>query len=86
MVRQAELKFQYGPTLWQVVKLGAGGLAVAGLYTYVFTHQQQVLQFLTPEGTGGQALAAVSLLLFVPLIAYLYGNLAKWLLKLVRIE
>jgi hypothetical protein len=31
-------------------------------------------------------LAAVTLLLFVPLIAYLYGNLAKWLLKLVRIE
>jgi cytidylate kinase len=86
VVRQAELKAQYGPSAWQLVKLGAGGLGVAGLYVYVFTHQQQVLQFLTQEGTGGKALAAVGLLLFVPLIAYLYGNLAKWLLKLVRIE
>jgi cytidylate kinase len=86
VVRAEDLKTQYFVGAWQIVRLAVFGLAVALVYGLVFTYQREVLQFLTPESGGGKALTAASLLLFVPVIAYLYGNLAKSLLKLVKIE
>ena len=62
------------------------GLAVALVYALAFTHQREVLEFVAPEAGVGKVLAAAVLLLFVPALAYLYGNLAKSLLKLVKIE
>ena len=86
VVRGEDLRAQYFVGAWQLVRLGASGLAVALIYALVFTHQEAVLEFITREAGAAKVLAAASLLLFVPLIAYLYGNLAKSLLKLVKIE
>ncbi len=86
VVRGEDLRAQYFVGTWQLVRLGAFGLAVALIYALVFTHQEAVLEFITREAGPARVLAAASLLLFVPLIAYLYGSLAKSLLKLVKIE
>ena len=86
VVRTEDLKAQYFVGSWQLVKLGVFGVAVALIYALVFSHQRAALEYFAPEDGAGKALAAVVLLVFVPLIAYLYGNLAKSLLKLVKIE
>ena len=86
VVRGEDLRAQYFVGTWQLVKLGAFGLAVTLVYVLAFTHQREVLAFIAPEAGAGKVLAAAFLLLFVPALAYLYGNLAKSLLKLVKIE
>ena len=59
---------------------------MALIYALVFSYQREVLEFVAPEAGSRRALAVVALLLFVPVIAYLYGSLAKSLLGLVKVE
>jgi len=86
VIRADELKSQYFVTGWQLTKLALFGLTVGATFWLVFTHQRQVLRLLSPEGSAASMLAAGALLVFVPLFAYLYGSLAKSLLKLAKIE
>jgi hypothetical protein len=86
VVRAGDLEAQYLTGRWQLLRLVGYALVVALLYALVFTHQREVLRFLTPESGGAQALAAGVLLLLIPTVAYLYGTVAKSLLKLVKIE
>jgi cytidylate kinase len=86
VIKAEDLKSQYffGPL--QIAKLASYGLGILLLYALVFTHQQQVLQLLSPETTGRKLLAAAAVMVLVPIIAYLYGSLTRSLLKLARIE
>jgi hypothetical protein len=86
VVRGEDLKAQYFVGMRQILRLAAFGLAAVLLYVAVFTHQRQVLELLAPESGAGKAVAAGVVVVFVPLLAYVYGNLAKSLLKLVKIE
>ena len=62
------------------------GLTVL-VYFLVFSNQQPILEFLMgKEGLQWHLLAAVSVAVFVPFIAYTYGKAAHYLLKLVRME
>jgi len=64
-----------------------GYLAVVVLiYFLVFTHQQQVLTFLTGEGWLAKIVAAIAVFLFVPIVAYSYGTVSRSFLKLIKIE
>ena len=64
------------------------GLAAVVVATFmlVFSHQEEVQRFLTPDSFGGKALAVVALLLFVPLFAMIYGTLTKSILRLLHVE
>jgi cytidylate kinase len=53
---------------------------------FVFTYQDLILKFLSGVELQTKILAAVSVFLFVPTIAYLYGNVARSLMKLIRME
>jgi cytidylate kinase len=86
VVRGEDLKAQYFVGTWQLARLGIFGLAVALVYVLVFSHQREVLELVAPEGGSRRALAVVAMLVFVPVVAYLYGSLAKSLLKLVKVE
>jgi len=86
VVRAQELTSQYLVGPWQIVRLVGYALVTALLYLLIFTHQEEALRLLAPEGTLAKALAATALLVFIPLTAYLYGNLARALLRLVKIE
>jgi cytidylate kinase len=64
-----------------------GYLAVVVLiYFLVFTHQKEVLSFLTREGWVAKVIAAVAVFLFVPIVAYSYGTVSRSFLKLIKIE
>ena len=60
--------------------------ATLGMFGLALAWRSAAERIGAPEIVWRLMLAATALLLFVPAIAYLYGNLAKSLLKLVKIE
>lgn len=85
-----ELKAQYLFSRRDVGRL-AGYLAVVGaLYLVVFSNQEVILRFLSGQwgGTGPLAriVVAVTVFLFVPVVAQTYGTVAKSLMKLIKME
>ena len=52
----------------------------------VFTYQEPILKFLSGVEIKAKVLAAVAVFISVPTIAYLYGNVARSLMKLIRME
>jgi hypothetical protein len=60
------------------------------LYLLVFTHQTEVLDFLLGTWAPGRAstkyVVAVAVFGFVPLVAYAYGQVARSLMKLIKME
>jgi cytidylate kinase len=64
-----------------------GYLAVVVLiYFLVFTHQKEILSFLSGEGWVAKIIAAIAVFLFVPIVAYSYGTVSRSFLKLIKIE
>ena len=87
VIKIDELKSQFLFGAKQAFKLlGFTALAVL-IYGLVFTHQEPIMNFL-----GGAThdhwkwVAAVSVALFVPLVAYTYGTISGLILKLVNID
>ena len=60
--------------------------AVVAVLLLVFTHQKEVLEFFAPASLGGRVLAAVVLLLVVPIFAVIYGTLTTSVLKRFHVE
>jgi cytidylate kinase len=56
------------------------------VYLLVFSHQAQVLEFLTPSSIIGKLLAAAAVGIFVPLMAFALGGFYHNVLRLIRIE
>jgi len=60
------------------------------VYAWVLTHQEAVLRFLVGDGevrtTLAKLLVAVAVFLFVPVIAYSYGAVARSVMKLIKME
>lgn len=67
----------------RIVALAA---AVVAIMLVVFSHQEWMIRFFTPESIGGKAVAVVVLLVFVPAFAMLYGTFTKSILKLLHVE
>jgi hypothetical protein len=67
-------------------KIAVLAAIVIGIFVAVFTHQREVLEFLSPATAVKKAVSATVLLIFVPLFAALYGTLAKSVLRLIHVE
>lgn len=82
-----ELGSEFTPGLRHALKFaGHLGLVLAALYL-VFTHQAAILDFLGgPLHTSLPWLAAVAVVVFVPVFAFLYGSVTQLALRLLRIE
>ena len=86
VVNAEDLKSQYLFGRQDLLKL-LGGLGLFSIILFlIFTFQEPVLKFLSGAEIKAKVLAAVSVFLFVPAIAYLYGNVAHSLMKLIRME
>jgi hypothetical protein len=57
------------------------------IYSVVFTHQQPVMNFLSgPIHQHTKWIASVAVVLFIPLIAYLYGTVTGLALKIINVD
>jgi len=86
VVNAEDLKSQYLFGRHDLLKM----FGCLGLFSFIlfliFTYQEPVLKFLSGVEFKAKVLAAVSVFLFVPAMAYLYGNVARSLMKLIRME
>jgi cytidylate kinase len=86
VVNSEDLKSQYLFGRHDLLNLlGCLGLFLLILFL-VFTHQEPILKFLSGIDLKAKVVAAVAVFLFIPTIAYLYGNVARSLMKLIRME
>ena len=86
VVNAEDLKSQYLFGHHDLLKLfGCLGLFSLILFL-ILTYQEPVLRFLSGVEFKAKALAAVAVFLFVPTMAYLYGTVARSLMKLIRME
>ena len=86
VVNAEDLKSQYLFGRHDLLKMfGCLGLFSLILFL-ILTYQEAVLKFLSGVELKAKVLAAVSVFLFVPAMAYLYGNVARSLMKLIRME
>jgi len=90
VVTADELRSQYLFGRRDVLRLAGFLVLVVALYFLVMTNQEPVLRFLSGDWTGGKAfnkiLVAVAVFLFVPVIAYSYGSVARSVMKLIKME
>ncbi|MGD8396398.1 MAG: cytidylate kinase-like family protein [Candidatus Eiseniibacteriota bacterium] len=86
VVEADEIREQYmfGPRQWMAL-FGYGAVA-ALLLVLVLTHQIEVLQFTTGEGTHHRILSTIGLLVCVPVFAHTFGSFTRYLLRLIRLE
>ncbi len=86
VVEAEELEKTYMFTFKQAIKFAVFLVFAMGIIISVLTHQGTMLSFVHASTLSGKVIAAVFVVVLVPLYAFLYGNVAKTLLKLVRIE
>jgi len=86
VVNAEDLKSQYLFGRHDLLRL-FGYLGVFSFILFlIFTFQEPVLKFLSSGEFKAKVLAAVAVFLFVPTMAYLYGTVARSLMKLIRME
>ena len=86
VVTTDELKTQYLFTKRDALRL-LGFLSLTFvIYYFVFTHQYSILRFLTGNDWKDRIVAAGAVVVLIPIVAYLYGNVAKAFLKLIKME
>jgi hypothetical protein len=71
----------------QAVKLVACALAVICIYAAAFRFQDVIMNFLGgPMHQNAKVISAICVVLFVPLVAYLYGTVTGLLFKLIGVD
>jgi cytidylate kinase len=86
VVNAEDLKSQYLFSTHELLRM-LGNLGVVGLIIYlVFTNQKLMMAFLSGAEWKSKILAAGAVFLFVPAIAYIYSNVTRSLMKLIRME
>jgi cytidylate kinase len=87
VVTSDELGSEFSVTTRHLVKfVGHLGLVLTALFL-VFTHQAQILDFLGGELHASVSwLTALTVVLLVPIFAFLYGSVTQLALRLLRIE
>ena len=87
VITEDELKTRFLFGKRQAISL-AGFLAmVIIIYALVFTHQEAVLAFLSgPLHQRVKWLSPLSMVFFVPLLAYIYGEVGGLALKIINID
>jgi cytidylate kinase len=90
VVTADELRSHYLFGTRDALRLAGFLVLVLAVYFLVLTNQEPVLRFLSGTWTGGKALnkliVAVSVFLFVPVIAFSYGSVARSVMKLIKME
>ncbi len=91
VVTTDELRTQYLFGHRDLFRLLGWVAVVLALYVVAFTHQPAMLRFLASggdalSGTVGRLLVSAAVFVFVPIVAFSYGTVARLLMKLIRME
>lgn len=90
VVTAEELRRQYLFGRRDLFRLVGFLALVVVIYFLVMTNQEPVLRFLSGQWSGGGSLTkiivAAVVFLFVPIVAYSYGSVARSLMKLIKME
>lgn len=86
VVGREDLKSQFLFGRTQLLRLLGCLAAVAVIYVGVFHFQTEILGFLSARSVQGKIIAAASIAVFVPLVAYLYGTATGLILKFLKME
>jgi hypothetical protein len=81
---ELKAQFSFGPRQWATMLLC--GVLAALVFGLVFSHQVEVLTFLSREGRVPRLLGTASLLAVVPVFAYCLGNFTRSILQLLKFE
>ncbi|MFH1060445.1 MAG: cytidylate kinase-like family protein [Pseudomonadota bacterium] len=82
---ELQAKFLFGPK--QMSRLGIYMAIVVVVYLLAFTFQGPIQDFLAgPDWEGWRVLATAAVVIFVPLVAYLYGGATGLLMKWLKFE
>jgi cytidylate kinase len=85
-----ELKSQYLFGRRDLVRLGGFLAMVVVLYLLVMSNQEPILTFLFGRWSGGswttRLIVAAAVFMFVPIVAYSYGTVARSVMKLIKME
>ena len=85
MAEELKSRFIFGPK--EGAKLAAFAVLTLLIYFLVFSNQAAVMNWVGGEiHQNWKIISAVSLALFVPLVAYLYGSVTGLLLKLINMD
>jgi hypothetical protein len=101
VVTADELGGQYFFGRRDILRTAVFLLLAGALYYLVFTHEKPVLEFLARSGWYAEAIedtflsrfdwmakvvVSLAVFLFVPILAYSYGTVARAFLKLIKME
>jgi cytidylate kinase len=86
VISTEDLKSHYlfGPKQW--IQMALYAVATFVIYLMVFNNQETILSFTSAPGTGHRVLSAALVALFVPIAAWAYGSVARYVLKLIKLE
>jgi cytidylate kinase len=77
-------RYLFGPRQW--LNLIFFSVLTAAIYLLVFSYQAPILEMLTAKGTLNRLAATASVVLSIPVAAFIIGNVAHNLLKLIKLE
>jgi cytidylate kinase len=86
VVNADELKTQYLFSRRDLIGIMEHVGAVGFLLFLVFTYQEPIIRFMSNGDLKFKILASAGVFLFSPIFAYLHGNVAKSVMKLIRME
>jgi cytidylate kinase len=86
VVNMAELQHKYRFGIRQLVQMLLAGGLTALIIFLIFHFDSQIISFLSNTNSKMRIIATISVLIFVPAFAYLYGTVAGLFLKMLKLE
>jgi len=81
-----DLKSRYLFGRGDLIRMIGFACLVAVLFFLILTNQEAILRFFVGQDMISRGVAAVAAFVIVPVVAYLYGTVARLLLKMIRME
>jgi len=86
VVNMAELQHKYRFGIRQLIQMLLAGGLTALIIFLIFHFDTQIISFLSNTDSKMRIIATISVLIFVPTFAYLYGTVAGLFLKMLKLE
>lgn len=86
VISLSDIRAHYQFGFAQAIKMGIFGLLAAIILFSVFHFDNQILAFLSREGTTWRVIAAASVLVFIPVFAFIYGSAVGLALRLIKLD